>query len=870
MANVPDSAVEFLLGNLKELIQYQSDLISGVKDNVEVLGKDLELLKAFIKDCTQKQTNSAVLENVVGEIKSVVYDAEDAIETYIVRVSLQKRRSSISRALHAVDDASELRRGRKQIEKVTKYVRDIYKNMVPLGIESMQIVEASSTGPKREKIVMVEEENVIGLEDESQKMIDLLTRGPRRLQVISIVGMFGLGKTTLARKIFNDSKVAYNFHLRAFVNVSQEYNRREVLLRILNSFGHVTEERKKMPDEDLAQLINMQLKKMRYLIVLDDVWTTEAWDDLKRAFPDDGNGSRVVITSQNKSVALHANAEIGPYYMRFLHPEESRMLLRHKVFGQSELPEELEEHEVRILQRCGGLPLAIVVLAGILLNHRHNLRWWERVSEGMTEYIARDMSQMFDVIKLSYNNLPHHLKPCFLYMGVFREDYDIPVWRLLRLWIAEGFIGSHQSISLEDLAEYYLMDLVDKNLVMVGRRSSDGRIKTCRIHDTLRDFCKMEARKENLFHEMKEFSQSVSSSSDAFRRICVNDSVLDYIGSRPFGPHVRSFLCFAKEEIPMPVEYVSSIPRAFKLLRVLEIRSIILTRFPSGLFQLILLKYIAICCHFKVLPEKMLDLWNLQTVIIETSSLILDIKADIWKMTHLRHLHTNASACVQKSKDEAMSSSNLRTLSTISPESCTKEVFDRTPKLKKLGIRGKLAGLFNARGESSLFDSLSRLQELENLKLLNSDQTFELQQLPSPTKFPRRLKKLTLLNTSLDWVHMSTLGKLEMLEVIKLKDNAFKGERWKTEDEGFPNLKVLHIGHTDLKVWETSADHFPKLESLFLRHCTVLEALPPEFGEISTLQEIELYCTSSKLVTSAREIQQNFGSDLKLLFYPPE
>ena len=152
MANVPDSAVEFLLGNLKELIQYQSDLISGVKDNVEVLGKDLELLKAFIKDCTQKQTNSAVLENVVGEIKSVVYDAEDAIETYIVRVSLQKRRSSISRALHAVDDASELRRGRKQIEKVTKYVRDIYKNMVPLGIESMQIVEASSTGPKREKV----------------------------------------------------------------------------------------------------------------------------------------------------------------------------------------------------------------------------------------------------------------------------------------------------------------------------------------------------------------------------------------------------------------------------------------------------------------------------------------------------------------------------------------------------------------------------------------------------------------------------------------------------------------------------------------------------------------------------------------------
>lgn len=871
MANIPDSSVGFLVENLNELIKYKSDLIDGVKDKIEELCNDLQMLKNFISKYAQKQSNSADLESLISEIKAVVYEAEDAIDTYVVHVSLRKRRSAVSKVIHAIDDASELRYVTKKIEKVTKYVQDLYKNTVPLGIESMP----SSTGPEREKSnVMLEDDYVIGLEDASQEMIELLTKGSTSLEVISIIGMFGLGKTTLARKIFNEPAVACHFHVRTFANVSQEYKRREVYLKILNSFGHVPEESKNMPDEYLVELIRKKLTRLRYLIVLDDVWTKEAWDDLRSALPDHNNCSRVVITSRIKSVALYTNPQSGPYYLRFLNLEESRELLRKKVFGKNTYPPEIEDYELRILQRCNGLPLAIVVIAGILVIDRENINWWREVSEGVTEFLARDASRLDNLIKLSFSHLPHYLRPCFLYMGVFREDSDIQVWKLLRLWIAEGFIETHQHMSLEDVAQDYLMELVNKNLVMVGRRSWDGHIKTCRIHDTLRHFCKMEARKENLFHEIERFSQSESSSWGSYRRICVNDSVIDYIGSKPSGTHVRSFLCFSKEENSLPLEYVPIIPKAFKLLRVLEIRSIILTRLPPDLFQLILLRYIAISCNFKVLPEKMLNLCYLETLIIETTSFTLDIKAGIWKMTHLRHVHINASACLQQIKDEPLINPNLQTLSTISPESCTKELFDMFPKLKKLGIRGKLAGLFDASGESSLSYSLSTLQELENLKLLNSDLSIKLQALPPPSMFPRNLKKLTLLNTSLDWGHMSTLGNLERLEVLKLKDNAFQGERWQTEDESFPNLKVLHIGHTDLKVWEASADHFPMLESLSLRDCTKLEALPADFAEIVTLREIELYHTSSELVSSAMQIQQNmldFGcEDIKLFVYPPE
>ena len=145
-----------------------------------------------------------------------------------------------------------------------------------------------------------------------------------------------------------------------------------------------------------------------------------------------------------------------------------------------------------------------------------------------------------------------------------------------------------------------------------------------------------------------------------------------------------------------------------------------LTLFPTDLSYFILLKYIAISCDLKVLPEKISNLWNLQTLIVETTARTFQIKADIWKMPHLRHLDVTTSAVLLTgTKEEFSQNQNLQTLSTISPESCKDEVFDRTPMLKKLGILGELAPFFEASGKNGLFSSLSKVEQLENLKLLN-------------------------------------------------------------------------------------------------------------------------------------------------------
>ncbi|KAL3510828.1 hypothetical protein ACH5RR_030229 [Cinchona calisaya] len=893
--SIPDAAVSLLLDNLRHVLNHNYHLIADVRENIETLRQELETLKALMKDYTKYNHDSDFLKESIKEIRTVVNQAEDAVDTYIVHASVQRARSWISKAFHIIDYPAKLRDVGKQIEEVGRKVREISQEKARTGFETLQYQTNANHNrvAQPKEAPKVEEEHVVGFDGATETVSKLLTGGLQQLEVISIVGMLGLGKTTLARKVFKDPGVDYEFMIKAFVYVSKEYERREIFLSILRSFTKINEKVNKMVEDQLEQYLRTKLKGKQYLIVLDDVWEKCDWDRLKNAFPSNTSNKkrcRVLITTRNEKVAEHASRSIPFYKLDFLPLDKSRELLRWKVFDEDKCPKELQEYEIEIANKCDGLPLAIVVIAGILWNNRERMDWWKRVADSVKGYIARDQEQTTKVIELMYKHLPNHLKPCFIYLGVFREDFEIPVWKLLRLWIAEGLIPQEGDLNLEDIAEQHLEELVARNLVMVGQRRSNDRIKTCQIHDTLREFCKKEATDENLFQEIKKdnlaFFLSKYPALDNYRRLCINNvNALDYISSTPSGKCVRSFLTFSKEETTVEPKHVPAIPKTFKLLRVLETQSLIFTRFPTELCHLVLLKYVAISSNLSSLPQGMSTMCNMQTLIVNTTQRNLEIKSDIWKMPQLRHLHTNASTLLpcpenkNQRMEDALIGENLQTLSTISPESCKQEVFERTAKLKKLGIRGKLTKFFETNGECSLFTYLRKLESLENLKLLNDDIASKLYGLPSEKSFPRRLTKLTLLNTLLEWKEMSTLGKLENLEVLKLKDNAFQGKLWQTEKGGFLHLKFLHIGSTDLVVWEASVDHFPKLKSLILRNCDKLYAFPHDLADIASLQMVVLHCTNPSVAASARRLQVlkleqaqkgNKTSDFKLFVYPPE
>lgn len=566
--------------------------------------------------------------------------------------------------------------------------------------------------------------------------------------------------------------------------VSQQYSRKEVFLGILDSLGLIIDEMYKMNDEKLAGELFSHLRRKRYLVVIDDVWTLEAWDDLQMAFPKTASGSRILLTTRNTEVALHANPEGLPHHLCFLTREESWELLSKKVFRKGSCPLELEDIGLQIAKKCYGLPLAIVVVSGLLLKKEKTRDWWKKVANVVSSYVARDPKQCMDALALSYKHLPDHLKVCFIYFGVFPDDFEIPVWKLLRLWTSEGFIQQMGQECLEDTAEEYLEDLVDRNLVLVAKKRANGRIKSCRIHDMLRDLSVKMGSEEKFLEVFKESAQnhSLSSISKYHCRLCVHSHFLDFITSRPFGPNVCSFLCFASEEMELLREHTSFLHEAFRLVWVLDLKYINFPRFPNEIVQLVHLRYIALSGNFRVLPASISKLWNLETLIVGTKSRELDIQVDIWKMSHFKHLYTSELSCLRgppaktrKDNEDPFVRRNIQTISTVLPDCCKENILARTPGLRKLGIRGKLATLVATNGDSSLFDNLAKLDNLETLKLLND--TFPLPPsqcqipgLPQSYKFPPNLKKLTLSGTFLDWSHISTLGMLPTLEVLKLKD----------------------------------------------------------------------------------------------------
>ncbi|XP_073022484.1 putative disease resistance RPP13-like protein 3 [Primulina eburnea] len=888
-----DAVVEFLLTNLKELLLYHADLIFNVKEQVESLHRELNLMKAFLKDSREKRDESEYVREIVRQIIDVTYEAEDIIDKVVVDAATQKSRSTLKKIFKPFNHASVLSRNAREIESIKVKVKEIYDKKM-FGIVSLPVGMPSRRRAQEKRQPNVEEHNVVGFDKEANAIIDRLTRGPDFLEVISIVGMGGLGKTTLAKKVYVDRRIEFHFYLRAWTYISQEYSRREVFLSILESLGLVTDQMFKMSDEWLSEELCKHLRYNRYLIVIDDVWTVEAWDDIRMAFPNTNLKSRILLTTRNRDVALNANSSDPPHDLRFLTEHESWELLRGKTFPKTSCPSELVDLGKQIARKCSGLPLAIVVVSGLLLKKEKTRDWWKRVADDVSLYVAKDPKQCMDVLALSYKHLPDHLKACFIYFGVFPEDFEIPVWKLLRLWVAEGFVQESGQECLEDIAEEYLEDLVDRNLVLVVKKRANGRIKTCRIHDMLRDLCIKEGSREKFLQIIKgpQNPSFGSSIPNYHRRLCVHSNILDFISSRPSGPNVRSFLSFGLDEKDVPREHTTFIPEEFRLVRVLDLRSLSFPRFPNEIEQLVHLRFIALFGKFKILPASISNLWNLQTIIIGTISRDLKILADIWKMLQLRHFYTSSISFLQgppaqtrKDNEDPFVRRNILTISTISPDSCTENILARTPSLRKLGIRGKLVVLMEKKGGSTMFDNLAKLDRLETLKLLNDTFPLDPSQciipgLPQSYKFPPNLKKLTLSDTLLEWEHMSTLGVLPNLEILKLKDYAFKGRHWEPLDGGFRLLRVLQLGRTDLVQWDAVGHHFPRLQSLVLTHCLNLEAIPFGLAEVSALQNMELHWLKPSATDSARTIQrqklliqqeQGLGnSKFKLLIYPPD
>ncbi|XP_015073408.1 putative late blight resistance protein homolog R1A-3 [Solanum pennellii] len=870
-----DAVVNFLVENLLQLLQENIiDLIKGVEDEFKNLLEEVQRLKGFLDDAAKFHSESSLWDQLVKDIQKMVHKSEDVIDKFLVQAKLHRDKNKVGRFFDMGHLAvvRDLAADIKVIHEKVKKLREDNKE----SFQPRPILDIPKKGHEVTQGPSLDDDEVVGFDEEAKKVIKRLVEGPvESLAIIPVVGMPGLGKTTLARKIYNDTTLSFEFFSTIWIYAGPECKIKDLYHKILKHFKKNIDEHLDEDDHTLAKVISGFMSKGgRCLIVLDDVWEAIVIDHVKKVFPENKKGHRIMMTTRDGLLAAYKNAE--PHNLKFLSADECFELLEKRVFGKGSCPDELKDVGKRIAGNCGGVPLIVVVIAGALAG-RSNTTDWEIVERDVARHAFTVNKDCGVFVEMSYDRLSREMQTCFLYSGIFPRGFDIPAWKLIRLWIAEGLIKPQQSSTLEEIAELHLNDLVHRNLVILLEKRSDGQIKTCRLHDMLHQFCRTKAVDKWIYQEISTTADNAVPSiqdPDTCRRLCIQPSTLnDFLSTKPSAEHVRSFYCFSskQKQIDLSPNDIKLIHKAFPLMRVLDVESIKFL-FSKDFNNLFHLRYIAISGDFKALPPTFSKFWNLQTLILTTSTSepTLDVKADIWNMLQLRHLHTSIPAKLPSPTVTKGKSSSLQTLSMVAPESCKKDVLAKACHLKKLGIRGQMASFLESRGGIS---NLEELKCLEHLKLLN-DVLYMNKTIQLPSAFfrlVRTVKKLTLANTRFAWSEAEKLAQLESLEVLKLKENAFMGDTWKPEVGGFSKLRVLWIERAELETWEASNLNYPILRNLVLVSCDKLNAVPVELADIPNLREMKLENTI-KAVKSAKDIllKKSQNVTFKLSIFPPE
>ncbi|CAL8113901.1 unnamed protein product [Prunus armeniaca] len=830
------NVAEGIIGRLGSLVLQEIALPWGVKDELRKLKEKVAQLRAVLLDAEQKQANDNEVKVWLESVEDAVYEADDVLDEFYTEAQWRQMvpgNNKVSKQVRIFFSSSNqlvfgLKMGHK-IKDLNKRLHEIASNRT-FGQLERNREDVEFVRRKRVTHSFVREDNIIGRDEDKRAIIQLLLDldpiSTENVSTISIVGFGGLGKTALAQLVFNDEVVQNHFELKMWTCVSNVFELNVLAEKIIQSATN--EEPKNLRMDQLQRNLRGKVDGKKYLLVLDDVWNEDhgKWDDLKDLLMGGARGSKILITTRSKKVANIADTA-EPYNLRGLNEEQSWFLFKKMAFKEGKEPESSTIKAIgeEIARKCRGVPLAIRTI-GRMLYSKHQESEWLAFKSNKLSTISQEEDVIIPTLRLSYDVLPSHLKHCFAYCSLFPPDYEIPVEKLIKLWVAQGFVkSSNPNECLEDVGYEYYNELVWRSFFQEEEKDELDIIKSCKMHDLMNELAVKVAGEGSRIIDVNQTDFDAKRLLHVSFDCNVDSSEWKRRTSLLESNKIRTFL-FLRQYYwvePFHKSFCATIASNFKSLRMLSLDGLGITKLPKCLRKMKHLRYLDLSLNpIERLPNWIVKLQNLETLDLKWCVSLVELPRDIKKLINLRHLVLEGCYELAQLPPGLGELTRLRTLSRF-------VLSENNSRLRDSAGLRELGKLKDLRGEL----------DIRNLRY-KKDMVSELNYDGAVLKEKRHLYSLTLHWMGIERENsdaveeesdviiksMEALQPHSSLEQLTLVN--YMGARFASWFHSLTNIVNLRLSHCDRCQHLPPLDHLPFLKSLELWGLRNLEHISAE------------------------------------------
>ncbi|XP_072961894.1 putative disease resistance protein RGA4 [Typha angustifolia] len=650
--------LQVLFENIVSLLKEELRLHLGLQKELKDLMNTVFMIKAVLRDAEERQHDEAV-KQWLDELRDFAYDAMDVLDEYATEAQRRKlisfprlRNSSLAianpkRVIFHHEIANKVKEIKIRMDIIAKR-RDTF------GLRVQDAPRQHGEGSSHHKLLhsstSLNPRSVFGREEDKKKIVSMLVssnEGPENsIPVIPILGEPGVGKTTIAQLVFRDETVLKHFETRLWVHVSHEFDRRRIIKSIIESGDH-----------SLLDLINLNVleehlqKKLhgsRYLLVLDDLWneSPEEWEWLSRPLLYGAKGSKILVTTRSELVARTVGNS-HPYRLQSLSDDACWSLFCEKVEGTNQqASSDLYMIRGEIVKKCQGLPL-LAISIGHRLHWESNPNKWKTILQSEMSGILGRKSDVMDAIKLSYERLPFHLKPCFAYFSLVPKGFQFEKELIVQFWMAQGFIQPIEGERIEDTGANYFDSLLLRSFIQSPQSDCSRSQQRYSVYETMHEVARKVSEQECCILEhgsTNDLPENTRHLTLNFWKLAHDDSGLENSsGQIKFDRAYRCkglyTLLLVGGSLNCQLRVPDNLAKNLGSLRILDLSNFGLTMLPESIGDLKHLRCLQLRdTKIRCLPDKVSCLYNLQTLGLRNCYYLEELPKDMKNLRKLRHL----------------------------------------------------------------------------------------------------------------------------------------------------------------------------------------------------------------------------------------